>query len=293
MKEKDTEKAGSQAPPAQSGNQWFDALSSVFDLAVQSEGPEKTARLAGTLMSRLRKAGVHAPRPVSTPYVNTIPTEAQAEFPGDLEMERRIKSIIRWNAMAMVVNANRKHNGLGGHISTFASSATLYEVAFNHFYRGPTDDFSGDMWFEVSYRAPGFALPVGEGLEFTSPAMAVLLHDGMLFRAAAEPWADERKSEILLYYTQLVDVEERIGLPRGYAATFMPESEEVDRTYAYFKGRGEAGKGTLTIFSRAEVRRRQIPPEGYEGFLAAMREARDWSSALFRVEPAGEKEEGR
>jgi len=127
----------------------------VFDLAVQSEGPEKAARLAGTLMDRLRQAGVHAPRPVSTPYVNTIPTEAQAEFPGDLEMERRIKSIIRWNAMAMVVNANRKHNGLGGHISTFASSATLYEVAFNHFYRGPTDDFSGDQVYFQGHASPG------------------------------------------------------------------------------------------------------------------------------------------
>jgi pyruvate dehydrogenase E1 component len=73
-----------------------------------------------------------------TPYVNTIPVDQQAPFPGDLATEHRIKSLIRWNAMAMVVNANRKHSGIGGHISTFASCATLYEVGFNHFFRGAT-----------------------------------------------------------------------------------------------------------------------------------------------------------
>jgi len=75
---------------------------------------------------------------VGTPYVNTIPPAEQAVFPGNWEMERRIKSYVRWNAMAMVVAANREHNGLGGHISTYASSATLYEVAFNHFFRAGT-----------------------------------------------------------------------------------------------------------------------------------------------------------
>ena len=92
---------------------------------------------------------------VSTPYVNTIPPDQQAPFPGDLEMERRIKSYVRWNAMAMVVNANRKHNGLGGHISTYASAATLYEVAFNHFFRGRTDTFVGDMVYFQGHATPG------------------------------------------------------------------------------------------------------------------------------------------
>jgi pyruvate dehydrogenase E1 component len=127
----------------------------MFDLARQSQGAEKTGRLAGGLLERLRRAGVEAPKPVSTPYINTIPVEAQAPFPGDLEMERRIKSFIRWNAMAMVVNANRKHSGLGGHISTYASSATLYEVAFNHFFRGPTDSFAGDQVYFQGHASPG------------------------------------------------------------------------------------------------------------------------------------------
>jgi pyruvate dehydrogenase E1 component len=127
----------------------------MFDLAARNEGAEKAGRMAGSLLERLRQAGVQAPKPVSTPYLNTIPVEAQAPFPGDFDMERRIKSIIRWNAMAMVVNANRKHNGLGGHISTFASSATLYEVAFNHFFRGPTKQFVGDQVYFQGHASPG------------------------------------------------------------------------------------------------------------------------------------------
>jgi pyruvate dehydrogenase E1 component len=143
------------AAPAPAGSSWLDVLSGMFDLAHQTEGPEQTGRMAGTLLDRLRQAGVKAPKPVSTPYLNTIPVEAQAPFPGDFEMERRIKSIIRWNAMAMVVNANRRHNGLGGHISTFASSATLYEVAFNHFFRGPTKEFVGDQVYFQGHASPG------------------------------------------------------------------------------------------------------------------------------------------
>ncbi|MCU0787315.1 MAG: pyruvate dehydrogenase (acetyl-transferring), homodimeric type [Verrucomicrobia bacterium] len=124
-------------------------------MAAGSEGVEKTGRLAGGLLEHLRQAGIQAPKPVSTPYRNTIPVAAQAPFPGDLEMERRIKSYLRWNAMAMVVNANRKHTGLGGHISSFASSATLYEVAFNHFFRGPTGDFAGDQVYFQGHASPG------------------------------------------------------------------------------------------------------------------------------------------
>jgi pyruvate dehydrogenase E1 component len=107
------------------------------------------------LSERLREQGIEAPRVVSTPYINTIPEEKQAAFAGDWEMERRLKSYARWNAMAMVVNANRAHGGLGGHISTYASAATLYEVAFNHFLRARTADFPGDMVYFQGHATPG------------------------------------------------------------------------------------------------------------------------------------------
>ncbi|MHC4129861.1 MAG: DUF3857 domain-containing transglutaminase family protein [Planctomycetota bacterium] len=149
------------------------------------------------------------------------------------------------------------------------------------------DDFSGDMWIEVSYRAPGFALAIGDALEFTSPAMAVLQGDPALFRAGEQTWEDERKADVMLYYTQLIDAEETIRLPGGFEAARAPETTEVDHTYAYFGGSSEARDGRLTIRSRAEVRRRQIPPDGYEGFVAAMREARAWSEEAFRVQRKG------
>ncbi len=93
--------------------------------------------------------------PLNTPYVNTIPPEAEPPYPGDRELERRIKSLIRWNAMAMVVNANRSHSGIGGHISTFASAATLYEVGFNHFFRGGHGGRPADMVYFQGHASPG------------------------------------------------------------------------------------------------------------------------------------------
>ena len=130
-----------------------ESLQSVFELAMQSQGPERTAQLLEKIAAQLRTA----PRPsagLTTPYINTIPPEQQPAYPGDRELERRIKSIIRWNAMAMVVKANSNTN-VGGHIASFASSATLYEVAQNHFFRGATADFPGDIVYFQGHAAPG------------------------------------------------------------------------------------------------------------------------------------------
>jgi pyruvate dehydrogenase E1 component len=134
---------------------WLESLETVLEGALKDKGPQKTARFLDSLTDRLRARGMDVPRLVSTPYINTIPAEKEAPFPGDWEMERRLKSFVRWNAMAMVVNANREHSGLGGHISTYASSATLCEVGFNHFFRGRTDDFVGDMVYFQGHAAPG------------------------------------------------------------------------------------------------------------------------------------------
>jgi pyruvate dehydrogenase E1 component len=130
-------------------------LQSVFDLALESQGPERTAQLLENLADRLRSAQHELPRGFNTHYVNTIPVEQQPSYPGDWQTEVRLKSYMRWNAMAMVVNANRTHSGLGGHISTYASCATLYEVAFNHFFRGRTEVFPGDFVYFQGHAAPG------------------------------------------------------------------------------------------------------------------------------------------
>ena len=136
------------------GDKWSESLQSVFELVLESQGPERTARLLEKLTEKLRALAQGTGHCFNTPYVNTIPPEQQAPFPGNRDIERRIKSYIRWNAMAMVVKANSTTN-VGGHISTYASAATLYEVAFNHFLRGHTEDFPGDIVYFQGHAAPG------------------------------------------------------------------------------------------------------------------------------------------
>ncbi|MCA9163100.1 MAG: pyruvate dehydrogenase (acetyl-transferring), homodimeric type, partial [Planctomycetales bacterium] len=132
--------------------EWLDSL----DYVLASRGPERVKYLLMALEEKARREGVDVPIASTTPYINTIPAERQPPYPGNREIERRIKSIIRWNAMAMVVRANKNFAGLGGHISTFASSATLYEVGFNHFFRGRGESgFDGDHVYFQGHASPG------------------------------------------------------------------------------------------------------------------------------------------
>jgi len=131
--------------------EWIDSLYDVLRLS----GPDRVSRLLNELDENAHKAGVLLPYTATTPYINTIPANKQVTFPGSREIERRIKSIVRWNAMAMVVRANRADPSIGGHISTFASSATLYEVGLNHFWRARTDEHPGDLIYYQGHAAPG------------------------------------------------------------------------------------------------------------------------------------------
>ena len=132
--------------------EWVDSL----DYVLSQGGPNRAGRLLQQLALHARsEAGVNLPFTATTPYQNTIPTRQQAPFPGSQEMERRIKSLVRWNALAMVVRANKIQEGIGGHISTFASAATLYEVAFNHFFRAQTESGDRDVVYFQGHAAPG------------------------------------------------------------------------------------------------------------------------------------------
>ncbi len=130
---------------------WLDAL----DALLEEEGPEGAQRLLRQLRLHAARQGVHEEDVTRTPYVNTIPLEKQPPYPGNRELERINKALIRWNAMAMVVRANRESDGIGGHISTYASAATLYEVGFNHFFRAADEMYGGDMLFIQGHAAPG------------------------------------------------------------------------------------------------------------------------------------------
>ena len=134
---------------------WLDSLEYVLEYMLKNKGSERVPLLLNKLSASLSASGVKIPSVVNTPYINTISVEDEPPYPGDREIERRIKSYIRWNAMAMVVKANREHSGLGGHISTFASCATLYEVGFNHFFRGGDGERPADQVYFQGHASPG------------------------------------------------------------------------------------------------------------------------------------------
>jgi len=131
--------------------EWLESLSAV----VEQEGPERAHFLIKQLIDQAYRQGSRIPYTQSTSYINTIPPEEETKSPGDQNIERRLRSLIRWNAAAMVVRANKKFPELGGHIGTFASAATLYDVGMNHFWRAKNDNFGGDLIYFQGHSAPG------------------------------------------------------------------------------------------------------------------------------------------
>ncbi|MBT4735525.1 MAG: pyruvate dehydrogenase (acetyl-transferring), homodimeric type, partial [Candidatus Marinimicrobia bacterium] len=131
--------------------EWLDSLEYVH----RTSGPERVIELLEQLQTHARNRGVGIPFASNTPYVNTIPVDRQPPYPGSHELEQRIRNIIRWNAAIMVARANDKDATMGGHIATYASASALYEVAFNHFFRGATEGFAGDQVFFQAHTSPG------------------------------------------------------------------------------------------------------------------------------------------
>jgi pyruvate dehydrogenase E1 component len=131
--------------------EWLESLEAV----VEDAGTERASYLLSRLIDQAARNGVQTPHHLTTPYINTIPLDGEVPYPGDREIERRIKSLIRWNAMAMVVRANKHDAGIGGHISTYASLATLQEVAHNHFLHGSYGDQPGDFVYFQGHASPG------------------------------------------------------------------------------------------------------------------------------------------
>ena len=131
--------------------EWLDALSSLY----ATHGEERVRHILTELNQKAADSGVELPTAVTSNFCNTIPANREKVMPGDLFMERRIRSLIRWNALAMVMRANERSEGIGGHIATFSSAATLYDVGFNYFFRGATADHLGDLIFFQGHSSPG------------------------------------------------------------------------------------------------------------------------------------------
>ncbi len=131
--------------------EWLQALQSVLE----REGPDRANYLLGQLVHEARRAGAYIPYNANTAYLNTIPPEREERSPGNHELEHKIRSLVRWNAMATVIRANKDASGLGGHIASFASAATLYDVGFNHFFRAANEKFLGDLVYIQGHSSPG------------------------------------------------------------------------------------------------------------------------------------------
>src|SRR6516164_4958511 len=131
--------------------EWLEAV----DAVVEHDGPDRARQILARAVQRAQLAGSGPIASITTPYVNTIPPEREAKLPGDPAVERRLRSIIRWNAMAMVVRANKTSSELGGHIASYQSLATLYEVGFNHFWHAPSDEHAGDLVYFQGHSSPG------------------------------------------------------------------------------------------------------------------------------------------
>src|SRR5947209_20339979 len=132
-------------------SEWLEAV----DAVVAHDGPDRARQILTLAVERAQHAGTGPIASLNTSYVNTIPPEREAKLPGDPAVERRLRSIVRWNAMAMVVRANKLSSELGGHIASYQSLATLYEVGFNHFWHAPTDGHGGDLVYVQGHSSPG------------------------------------------------------------------------------------------------------------------------------------------
>ena len=137
-------------PDSQETQEWLDA----FDSVIKSVGKKRATFLLKAIYDKAVQEGLRVNR-LDTAYINTIPVEDQPSYPGDLTLERKIRAIIRYNAVAMVMRANKNDDDLGGHLATFASSATLYETGFNHFWRAASESFGGDMIYYQGHGSTG------------------------------------------------------------------------------------------------------------------------------------------
>ena len=239
----------------QETQEWLDALDGVL----AQEGPGRAVELVERIVERAQTGGAHVELGVQTPYVNTIPVTAQPRMPGNEELETRIRHYIRWNAMAMVVRANETSSELGGHVASFASSATLYDVGFNHFFRAPSESFGGDLVFLQGHSAPGvYARAFLEG-RFTEKQLAHFRQevDGNGLSSYPHPW-------LMPEFWQFATVSMGLGpIQAIYQARFLKYlhnrgiANTAGRKVWCFLGDGEVDEpeslGAISVAAREEL----------------------------------------
>lgn len=239
----------------QETQEWLDSLEAVAKI----DGHERAEFIIEQLQERIAKFTGKHPFSANTPYLNTIPKELEPQMPGNQELERKIKSLIRWNAMAMVVKANKTSSELGGHIASFASSASLYEVGFNHFWRAPTDNHGGDLVFFQGHTSPGMYARAYLERRLNKEDLHNFRQecDGQGLSSYPHPW-------LMKDFWQFPTVSMGLGpIMAIYQARFMKYLQhrgllpEQDRKVWCFIGDGETGEpetlGAISLASRENL----------------------------------------
>jgi pyruvate dehydrogenase E1 component len=235
--------------------EWLEALEAVL----RHDGPGRARELLEALFADARRRNLHPAGDLSTPYVNTIPAEHEAQIPGDPEIEHRLRSLMRWNAIATVLQANKTSSELGGHIASYQSAATLYEVGFNHFWRAPSEDHGGDLVFIQGHSSPGiYARAFLEG-RFTEEQMKAFRTEvgGNGLSSYPHPW-------LMPDFWQFPTVSMGLGpLMAIYQARFMKYlsgrgiSDTSDRQVWAFMGDGEMDEpesmGAISLAGREHL----------------------------------------
>ena len=249
------QQTGLQETDAQETQEWLDALASV----IETEGTERAHFLLEAMIDQARRSGSNLPYNATTAYVNTIPTHLQAKLPGDPEMERRVRALVRWNAIMTVLRANEKSPGVGGHIASFQSAATLYDTGFNYFFRAPNENFGGDCVYFQGHSSPGvYARAFLEGL-FTEEQMDNFRQEtgGNGLSSYPHPW-------LMPDFWQFPTVSMGLGPLAGiYQARFLKYlhdrgiADTSDRKVWVFCGDGEMdepeSQGAISLASREKL----------------------------------------
>lgn len=222
--------------------------------------------------------------PEESPMTVTHDAEMTADgtLSGRIRIEGRGASDSRLRRIVYQHRKRELHATVAAMLAPLSSAVRIVRVDHRR-----EDDFTGDMWLEVVYEAPGFALPVGDALEFTAPAATAFKDHPVIFRAGSVNWEPERKTDVFLYYTQRFEVDERLRLPAGYQLEEPPDPVKVDATWASFESTVENGPRALRLHATTDVKRRQIPPDGYPDLVKALKALDDYAAAPLRAVKGG------
>lgn len=193
-------------------------------------------------------------------------------------MDSYLRGLLAWYPKRQTENALAK---------LFSTVSDRIEIL--EYEHGEVLDFNQDMWWNIKYRVPDYAMMVGDGIEFQSPMLKLSAFNRLLFRIGAEPWPEKREADLFLYTTQLLDATENIRLPGDYKVINAEDSDKIDETYAYYHSDVETKGNEFTLKTIGKIKRRQIPPEGYGGFYKMTKEAHDFAETVFRAEKGGAK----